>query len=507
MKKHSPLVALFICTVLLIASRPAMINGQAETPTPTPGATFQAADSRSFTDVFFPEGVRFEWSITGVAADQIDRVTLTLRPAQGDPITIDPAEIELVFTDPSAVYVSIWPFPVEAPPALFSTLEYTWQAFAGETLIAGYSSAFLVEDTRTAWQVADTGSIRLVAPVEADPDALAAALRPVYTLLAQQTGNTPRFNWLLYLDPLVPTCTTREGSARPVTTTARNDGVLECREAEAHTILRDYTVMQVTASNAFSTLHRMMVLEFYAPIWRDNPPPAWFIEALIAFYDPTPKDALYTTGIEAARTDQALTLAQLGQTPTPATADLWRAQAYGLLLYTADRIGFDGVFGLAASTAETDDFATRYATATGFSLAAILPGWERWIVSPTARRAYALTPYQAATPTPSITPTVTPSRTPSLTASATLIPSATPTGVLSPTPFITATLTPSLTPAPASATPRPVGSLATPTPSRPPGPPSPIQNAGMVQSSVLAILGGILIVLIMLFLWSGRRRR
>jgi hypothetical protein len=75
--------------------------------------------------------------------------------------------------------------------------------------------------------------------------------------------------------------------------------------------------------------------------------------------------------------------------------------------------------------------------------------------------------------------------------------------VLSATPFNTATLTPSATPAPSTATPRPPGSLPTPTPAV--APPVSTQQPVDGRAALLIGFGVIVIMLIVIFIRSGRR--
>jgi hypothetical protein len=136
----------------------------------------------------------------------------------------------------------------------------------------------------------------------------------------------------------------------------------------------------------------------------------------------------------------------------------------------------------------------------------LLNDWERWIFTDRAVAAFSFTAYQAATATPTATRTLAPTAT--ATATSTFTPTFTPTvtGVLSATPSPTRTPTRTLTPAPATRTPRPAGSLNTPTPV----PKQVVNPLGGLSSPTTALgiltIGLVLIAAFALFLLRSRRK-
>lgn len=482
--------------------------------TATPGVTFTGGTSEAFVDVYFPEGVRFQWTVVDVPAAELTAVRLTIAPPGQPPTLITLSPSDALFPEPSAVFVAIWPIPLDAPPPLFSAIPFTWEAERDGSLIAAYSSTFRWEHTVTPWTVSGSAGLQIAAPLTfpVTAEALAGSVQPVYDLLLTQLApaTPPRFNWLIYPPPLTPDCQPIADGTGLYARTPRLNDPLRCRPGSPAAAVRDYTVIGVTSSAAaLSAMQAQLVETFYAPRWQTAALPAWFRSALIRLYSPALKDALYGTGLNNVRTEQTRTLTEMAN----ASADpAWEAQAYGMLLYTADRAGFDRVFALAAAVTPDEPFAVTYERIIGLPLTGLIPAWERWMIAPRTQALFGLTPYQPPTPTPlpTLTPTIT--RTPSATPTPTPTPSwtptptATPTGVLSPTPFITATLPPSATPAPATVTPRPASALFTPTPT-PAVSPAPGAGFTPTQLVILGGLGLLLIVLFILLIRSGGQRR
>jgi cell division septation protein DedD len=231
----------------------------------------------------------------------------------------------------------------------------------------------------------------------------------------------------------------------------------------------------------------------YAPVWEGRGVPDWFRVGFADLNAPTPKNELLPLVQNAARTGRLFSLETL-ITADDDTDSLWHAQAYSLVLYMADRLGIAGVRRFADALAEAPDFATAYEGAMDEPLAALLPGWERWLFTSKAAAAYGFVAFQPDTPTPTLTPTQTLTPTP-------LPPTATPTA--------TASATVTRTPAPPtetpSITPRPAGSLYTPTPTPQPVAPGIVTDVDPLQVGLIAVLLVILVALIVVYIQLGRR--
>jgi len=482
--------------------------------TPTPAVTITGGTSEAFVDVYFPEGVRLQWTVLGVPAADLTAVRLTIAPANQPPTVVTLTPDEALFTEPSAVFTAFWPLPLDAPPPLFAPIPFTWEAERGSAMIAAYSSAFSWEHTVTPWSVSRSANIQIAVPVAfaVSAQTLADSVQPIYDLLLTQLAPTipHRFNWLIYSPLLTPNCQPFGEEPGLYARTPRLNDPVRCRPGSAEAAVSSSTLLSATNSAvALSAMQTQLVEAFYAPYWDSTAIPAWFRSALIRFYSPAVKDALYGIGLNIVRTEQTRTLTEMDAlVRDPA----WEAQAYGMLLYTADRAGFDRVFALAAALTPDEPFAVTYERVIGLPLAGLIPAWERWMITPHTQVLFGLTPYQPPTSTPTLTLTPTITRTPSNTPTPTPTPSwtptptATPTGVLSPTPFITATPPPSPTAAPATVTPRPASALftLTPTPAV-----SPVPGGGFTPTQII-ILGGLgllLIVLLILLIRSGGQRR
>jgi hypothetical protein len=333
---------------------------------------------------------------------------------------------------------------------------------------------------------------------------LSADLQPVYDALSENTGRDLSLNFLVYTDAFPVGCTSNSES-QPVTRGPISGIEIPCDESLAAAIIRasGYELLQSESSSLNqieSTVVYEMVARFYETAWQGKAIPDWFQSGLKQFYAPNLKTAFYPTLERAARNNTVLRLNDTASINT----GLWRAQSYGLVLYIADQIGVPGLFRLA--NVDADTFPSAYQSAMGKPLSTLLNDWQRWIFTERAVTAFSFTAYQGATATPTATRTLSP--TPSATATSTFTPTftATVTGVLSATPSPTRTPTRTLTPEPATLTPRPAGSLNTPTPI-----PTPVVNPISSLSSpttALAILtiGLVLIAVFALFLLRPRQK-
>ncbi|MEO8607331.1 MAG: hypothetical protein ABI690_05595 [Chloroflexota bacterium] len=330
-------------------------------------------------------------------------------------------------------------------------------------------------------------------------------LQPVYDLLAANTGRKPSFNLLIYSDSFTPGCTPNS-EGKPVAVAPFTGNEIPCENAIASAIVAasGYELLQ-SDSNSLNRIQAAVISRlvdrFYEAAWQGKVVPAWFRLGLQEFYSPSLKGVYYPTLVTAARNGTLLTLDQLGS--SGANVDLATAQSYGLTLYLADEFGLPGLYKLA--NVDSDSFANAYQTLTGKPLSSLLDDWKSWIFSNQAVSAFSVTAYQMATPTPTATRTPTSTWTP--TPTSTFTPTITPTltGTLSPTPIPPTRL---LTQPPATRTPRPAGSLNTPTPVPTKAPVSPIGtlNTPSIAIGILTI-GLIIIAVFALFLLRGRNTK
>jgi hypothetical protein len=249
-------------------------------------------------------------------------------------------------------------------------------------------------------------------------------------------------------------------------------------------------------------LLEQVVRAAYASHWAGKAVPDWFAGGLAEFYNPALKVEDLERLRRAGRGGALLPLSALNaDAPTdPETSALWRAQRYSLVLYLADRLGYEGLYELARVPAA--DFEAALTERVGPS-ASVLIAWESWVFSRAAEAAYLLTPYQVPTATP-LPPTATARPTETRTPSATPTPAMTLTRTATPFPTVAPSHTP--TPAPPTMTPRPPGSLRTPIPDQP------AQNAvvellARAETRIILITALLALVLILLIVTIRLDRR
>ncbi len=460
-----------------------------------------------YAEVIFPQGVRF-FVTPLIPMNEIREAVLTVQP-EGQPqqvIPIDfsePLQAGEGFTD----LAHLWEFAPEMP--LFHEITYQWRITGTSGQVASVRDRMLLTDQRAQWSRDEDplGFINLTVPAEGlSPRQIRQNVLLAYNLISANTRRTQAFNIVLYHDDLPASgCLPGDGGAQVAV--APLSGVqVPCDEGRALEIYaaNGYQVVQsraATLAGIQAAMIEFFTHQFYAPIWGSANVPDWFKVGLAQFYVPAPKAGLLGTVQNMARSNQLLDLEDMSQGPASYNTT-WRAQSYAMVLYIADMIGVQGLYDLAYEAGTTESsFQATYEAAVGQGLNALLPNLRRWIFTEGATRAFGYTPYQAETPTTTVTATVTPSRTasPTLTATATLTPSV--TGVLTETP--TATRTPSRTPTlrPATITPRPAGSLFTPTPVPPPNP----LSEPTTQTGLLAVLFAALAVVGALYLFIRRR--
>jgi hypothetical protein len=333
---------------------------------------------------------------------------------------------------------------------------------------------------------------------------LYSGLQITYDLLSTNTGQKPSFNLIIYTDAFPPGCT-QNSDDEPVAIGPISGVEITCDETLATAIFltSGYALVQSDSSSlnrAQVTLTYYLTDQFYEAAWSGKNVPEWFRIGLQQIYTSTLKTALYPTLLTSARNDVLIPL----DDSTSFNSDVGRAQSYGLVVYIADQIGLQGLFKLANVDAGT--FSDAYQSAMGKPLSSLLEDWKRWIFTDRAVSAFSFTVYQAATPTPTITRTPTPTATPMPTLTFTPTFTPTVTGVLTQTPVPTRTLTWTPLPAPPTRTPRPAGSLSTPTPV-PPQAVNPVSGLSGPASAVgILTIGLVLIAIFALFLLRPRRK-
>ncbi|NDJ60927.1 MAG: hypothetical protein GYB67_07360 [Chloroflexi bacterium] len=500
---------------LILAVCLAGLRGSLRAQDLPPTATPVGFITNGTAEVLFPAAIRFTVTV-GFEAEQVAAARLIISPDNRAAVDvgIDDVGAATVFSGPESTLAYLWPIPERAPPALFGPIGFTWVVLTTDGVQDQFEGRLQFTDQRSNWaQVsAADNSYQLTLPgTRGAAQSVQRALAPVYTLLTsatEQRSQQPIFNWLVYPADIAPGCATDPETGDPVVVQPRLGIVLPCRPQVATAIYaqNDYTVLQQPEFRSLiATIIGQMVQDFYAPLWGDQAPPAWFVEGLTQFYDPALKSGQFTLLQLAARNDRLLSLAAMTTAPPtdPELAALWRAQSYALLLYTADQVGFDAVLDLARQINDDTSFDAAYREIVGRAPTTLLPNLASWLFTDAAESAYTLTLYQPPTPTPrpptaTFTPSVTPTATPTLTP--------TVTGVLSPTPFPTLTPSRTWTPLPPSLTPRPPGSLFTPTPSPTPivTPIDVIAEPG-VQSTLIAVLVIVLAVLVVVYIRLSRQ--
>ncbi len=455
-------------------------------------------------EIIFPAAIRFTVNLT-IPASEVASATLTLTPEGGDPLVI-PVDLASAILNPDAATADLaylWTIPVDDLPPLFGQIEYSWSLTSTDGSTGTLDDLLVYADPHADWvrTVDPTGRFSLTAPrsMELDP----ASLRQVYDLLRRNTGSSRTYN--LLLDDTPAYCTQRDDGTSYVS--GEQSGVIvDCSDGIEAAVFAGYDRLIVPAgagAEAFAVA--TLVDAAYAPLWQDKSVPAWFVAGLEQFYDPANKYALLLPVQQAARQRTLYSLPAL----EPSSSDtLGQAQSYAQVLYVVDQVGVSGLIDLARINAS--DFATAYEQAVGQPISALVPAISQWIFTRAAEAAFGVTPYQSPTdiptatrtspPTPFPTITLTPSPAPTLT----FTPSVTPRGIR--TYVAPPTVTPSTTATalPPTLTPRPPGSLPTPTPI-----PSALQVAVSqpgVQAGLVTFLLLLLALLLFLYIRLGNRR-
>jgi hypothetical protein len=490
-----------LLTVLFLI--PGRILAQGD-PTPQPEQRFISGWT---AEVIFPAAVRFTVTVS-LPASELASAALELKTAEGQiiPVAVDLAEA-VVIGNPYSTLAVLWPTAAEGP-VLFSEVRYRWQVTSNANVTARVEEGFIFRDTRLEWlpDAAQVGErLRVTVPAGLGRTALAAiqmGLQGTVERLAGEVGPVSAA-YIVYPADVPPACP-RDG--QPTVTGLISGVAVACDDADFAAIFRASGLKALTApalnsEDVLRTLVEALVSQAYGSVWPVDTVPAWFESGLAEFYVPASKTDQMAVLLNAARTRGLLPLERLdaAQVDDP----LAQAQAYGMVLFLADRLGVDGLLELARGLGNAESFAAAYQAVVNHPLDTLVAELEAWLFTPDAAAAFA---YRidlpvTATPTPSRTPTPTHTLTP--TASPTVTPTATVTGVLTFTPVATTTFTRTPTPAPATRTPRPAGSLNTPVPTLANTAPT-VGGISTVTLSLL-ILGAAagLVVLVVVF---GRRR-
>lgn len=478
------------------------------------------AGAQEATEEALSQGFAFKWSAEPIFPSGMHFFITVLRPA--DQLQSSVLVIEAGGMPPQTVAVSVrtphrtgetftdlaydWAFPADLSLPLGSEIVYEWRVLASNGEQARARDRAVFTDTRLNWVRSDDalGQIHLTVPENMSAEALRAALRPVYALLAEQTNTSPAFDIIVY-PPAVPADGCAAAAEGLRATAPVSGAVLPCDQLRAEAVFRasgqDAVQAQAGAGGAAAAAVELFVDRFYGPLWDGGDVPEWFRVGLAEFLTPGVKGRYLGPLQRAARAGG------LGAQPgaaVGANSGLWREQSYAAVLYLADRLGLPGLFELARSAGADTPFAEAFARAAGQPLDALWPAVRRWVLTPEGERAFAYVPYLGDTPTPAASATPTSTRTPTAThtAAPTLTPSV--TGVLTATHTATRVPTRTPTPGPPTVTPRPPGSLNTPTVT-----PAPVALAlgdPTTRSGLIAVLAAALIAAAAAFLYTGRRR-
>ncbi len=475
------------------------------TASPTAAATLDVTTDRLLfapqVEVAFPAGVRFQIRVIA-PAEAVTAASLTLerlgQPPQTTDLDLSVAALPAgEFTDLSYV----WEMTPEAYPAFFEPINFRWTVrTTGEVNTA--RGQFQFTDQRLIWETAATqnGNLSLVMPLDQGVERLVDVMGQVGDTLEANTGIPQAFRFIVYeqaLDPLG--CVVGEDDVPYAFTTS--GFAIRCLDRSLAERIFDASGMEVlrvrsyTQADMQDALNVTLFDRYYRPLWESQAVPEWFAYGLTQIVAPTNQSDLLVVAQNAARGNRLFSLSEMATLPNdPAAQRDWQAQSLAMVLYTVDRIGFPELFRLARALGSAP-FVEQYQAVAAQPLSALVPSMRDWLFTARADAAFRVSIYAEATSTlaPSATRTpFPPTRTPRPQPSATL----TATITLTPSPRPTATPT-------STVTPRPPGSLATPTPAVA-APSTPLLNS-TAQTSIIAIIGIILTVLIILFARVGRR--
>ncbi|MEZ4667392.1 MAG: hypothetical protein R3E39_05660 [Anaerolineae bacterium] len=513
----------YVVVFVLIANACIVVSAQNAEPTRQPD---QGIIVRWGYEIIYPAAIRFEIT-AGLPLSELQSATLVIEPEgrTTTSISVDLNKTAFVGGDnPQFEYV--WQLPEASPPLLFRNVTFRWLLSSANNPTSQIEDQLKFFDTRVTWlQDIDIGNnTRLTIPVTT-PDTstpiyshtgleqFRMGLRNVTDLLMKNLGTLPQLNILVYGGQLRPVCEKNEID-EPVASGPVSRREVPCDPVTAQNILSDsgYVFLEsptIGLDTIEDSVAEALAKISYEEVWSGRNVPEWFREGLARLFVPSSKADLGASLASAARTGGLLKLSEMNTKAADGQhAEFWQMQSYGMVVYIASQIGTDGLFKLADSIASSTSFDAAYEAAVGRPVNLLISEFNSWIFTNAGVNAFSFSPYRAATftPTPSRTPTLTPTLTATTTPTLTLTP--TVTGVLSLTPLPTNTLTRTPTAAPPTTTPRPAGSLNSPTPEPPTVTTQASQNTLIV--GVLLFLGGLVLVAIVALIITrprGRRRR
>jgi hypothetical protein len=497
--------------VFLMASHIALAQeGNTTTPEASPTDTAPPFDVFPTTRMIFPQAVQFELAV-GLPASDVTRIVLEITLPDGEEILVQfTDERQIVgnatpdinnrivrpydFAREFVVTRYQWDVPADTP-VLFGDIAYRWRIATSGTLY-DVNGSIRYEDTRFAWTEAsnEDETIRIVASDASAvvPANLVQRLENIYALLAERTDFRPTISVLVY-PPAVNIGCALDDDGEPVVTTFEENLPVEitCNQDLANRALRDFLVVQIDRPLAFvNNVLRQLVTQFYASVWANADVPAWFAEGLTQIYAPRPPSGALVASRTNLRSGQALTLDEMAIRPADDALGAWEAQSYGMVLYIAQMYGLEALFDLARNI--DNDFGQAYTDITEADVGELIPAWEVWLYTSEAERAYGYSIYAPETATPTLTPSPTETDIP---------PTITPTPTA--TIFVTNTPRPTRTPIPPTATVTPLpaeGFIVRATPQPTPVPESNLATDLGLQTSQLAIIGvvGVLMIVILI---------
>jgi hypothetical protein len=499
-----------------------LLGGQvsAQEITPSPTATDAPTTSAQYVVAFdavtyFPVAMFFEFDMILPLETEITVAAITLQSdslgtlARNLPIE----DADVLIQEGALVDLRyFWEFEgADEMPLVFEDVTYTLTLTLSNGEMDQVAGELPFTDHRVQWEEEiNVGELPLTLTVPLDvldPAQVLERLRPIYALLAEEAGAIDEpLEVVLYPSPFTLECLTVDG--RPaVVNPVVGPQAIPCEADRARDLYTQsgYFVFELSSASlarAEAALTPLLFDRAYAPLWSGANVPAWFEFGLLTLYrDENDKGQLTLAARGAARNGQLLTLADLREPPVDLGEQgqrVWESQSYGLVVYMAQVYGLEAVFELARSLGTTETFATRFTQQTGDTLDDLFAAWEIWLFTEGAPGVYALNLYAGPTLTPTFTPSatpVTPTRTPL------------PTSTLTATPTITSTpLPPTET---STVTPRAARDVFTPTPTATPVPPPTATLPVEPQIVQLALMGvaGLAVLLVVVGLLAGRRRR
>lgn len=467
---------------------------------PTSSVVYQETAS-----VVFPQALFFQF-VVDVPANQISVLRLVIDLPNQEPQIIDLDPFDAEITDPFTELEFFWELPQNNQVRLFEDINYRWQVVTLSEDVIESSGIIDYRDTRVDW-ITDTdtqGRLDITYPAgRFSPSTMRGGTDDLLNLL-YPNNTAPTLNILVYPEELPFGCNQDLATGDGVFVLQFLDESREfpCDSSYADRALQNSNFILIQVANEAEFRDRIadVVTEFYYDdLWQGVDVPIWFEQGLVTFYEPGGKSEFLLAAQQADRTNQIFSYNEMLSIPDDATErELWDIQSFGMVLYMADTIGVEGLFGFARNLQGAESFEANYQSAMGQPLASVVQAWRSWLFRQSTADAYLFHPYLAPTPTPSSTPTAT--WTPTITT--------TP----SPTDDIPPTIRPSNTPRPPTATVTPLPAQGfsvrrTPTPT--PVVPEQTVTAPSPEIGVVLVGFGAVFVLLILLIsrLSNRRNR